>query len=113
MASERRCATSAPAGHLHIEVAALGSRTSLRLDDEPLLSIQRLVIVTAAGERTQVVLDPPKRFDYPIFCEVMDASSVIGTPVGQYVLVSQPLFARMEHAWRIYQTMQHVSPSSR
>jgi len=86
-------------GCIRIQIGNYGTRTSIQLDGEPLW-LRRLTVVAAASERTQVLLDPPQQFGWPIFVEVMDASSVIGTPVGDYVLVSQPLFRQMEAAWR-------------
>jgi hypothetical protein len=85
-------------GRLTIEVGKFALTTHIRLDGKPLF-VRRLTIVVAAGEKTQVLLDPPATFAYPIFFDVMEAASLISSPVGDYVLVSSELFEAMRHAY--------------
>lgn len=53
-------------GRVEIAVGTFGHSTTITLDGEPMYP-HRLVISAAVGEKTQVLMTPPTRWDWPIF----------------------------------------------
>lgn len=85
-------------GRLRIEVGKFGASTHVSLDEHPIYPVG-LTINAEAGRKTSIVLEPSFQYSPPVFFDVMDAASIIRTPVGEYVLVSAKLFELMRLAY--------------